>query len=630
HDYFALFAPLAADEIPENDPVLAMTVFEEGKPLRRHSHIRYLPPEDDRNLVKLHFSSNDLASGPPRHALGVNDLGGYMQAPARWGELVSKYDALLAANLNCDYPVDRRVLLIRCRVWLVLNGFSQEVNFDVQNCFRCGIRNLARWEFDVPVGQGKAVKLDITGRFALNANAVMLEFRRRPAGRNHRLLEDNIPTELIVRCDIDNRSNHNVTQAYTGAEHIFPEGIKTTDNGFIFQSSRDELFTVKMPECRFCRQDEWLYMRELPLESYYGLENKCDIFSPGYFTGKLSGGTQFNLYGTAAIPAVEPEFPELDRFPASCDMVEIAASSLKTFVVKRNEYRTVIAGYPWFLDWGRDTLIVLRGMIAANMLEDARDVILQFAGFEKSGTIPNMIRGNNDSNRETSDAPLWLAVAVDDYIKATGSAEILSETAGAKPRTVLEIIESIAHYYKCGTANGIFADRESNLIYSPPHFTWMDTNYPAGSPRAGYPVEIQALWYALQNMLARFDRSYKAAAEQTANSIKQYYYLPEYDRLSDCLHANPDTTAAGAIPDNALRPNTLLTVTLGAVQDTALQKSIVASCSKLIIPGAIRSLGNLQVIPPQPVKWHGQLLNDPDFPYMGHYCGPEDTSRKVS
>lgn len=629
HDYFALFSPLDADDIPENDPVLEMTVFEENQIVRRQSHVRYLTSDDDRETVKLHFTAQDLKSGPPRHALGVNDLGGYMQVPARWGELVSKYDALLAANLNSDYPIDRRVLLTRCRVWLVLNGFSQEVNFAVQSCFRCGTGNLARWEFDVPVGQGKAVKLDITGRFAFNANSCILEFRRRPAGGNTRLLADNIPVELIVRCDIDDRDNHNVTKAYAGAESNFPAAVEAVENGFVFTPGRNQL-AVTMDSSRFYREDEWKYMTELPLESYYGLENKCDLFSPGYFSGLLCGGQTNTLTALVPLPEVQAEYPMTDRFPAAGDIMEVAENSLKTFVVKRNEYRTVIAGYPWFLDWGRDTLIVLRGMIAAGMLDEARDVILQFAGFEKHGTIPNMIRGDNDSNRETSDAPLWLAVAIADYIKATGSSEILSVPAGAKKRPVLDIVESIAHYYKCGTGNGIFADRESNLIYSPPHYSWMDTNYPAGSPRAGYPIEIQALWFALQNMLAVYNSDYQAGAVQTANSIKEYFYLPEYGRFSDCLHALPDTPAAGAVPDNAVRPNALFAVTLGAVNDEEMRKCIVESCGKLVIPGAIRSLGNFQVIPPLPVKLHGRLLNNPDYPYIGHYCGAEDTSRKVA
>ena len=202
--------------------------------------------------------------------------------------------------------------------------------------------------------------------------------------------------------------------------------------------------------------------------------------------------------------------------------------------------------------------------------------------------------------------------------------------AGTSGRTVLEILESIAYYYRNGTPNGIFADKASNLIYSPPHFTWMDTNYPAATPRTGYPVEIQALWYALQDLLGQYVSSYRQGAQQTAESLKKYFYLEEYNRLSDCLHAAPDTPAALAVPDNALRPNSLLAVTLNAIQDPVIRQGIVENASALVIPGAIRSLGNQPVEPPLPVKLHGKLLNDPQRPYIGHYCGPEDTSRKAA
>jgi len=628
--YFALFAPLALSEMPENDPVLELTVFEGDRAIRRQCHVRYLPQENSCELIKMHFSSAELKSAPPRHALGVNELGGYAQIPGCWGKLVSKYDALLAANLNSDYPVDRRLMLVRCKVWLVLNGFSQEVNFDVQEHFRVGPRNLARWEFDVPMGQGKAVKLDITARFSYNANAVKLDFRRRPAGGNPRLLSDDINVRMIVRPQIDDRDNHAVTKAYYGAEQIFPNSVEHSADGFVFAPGFGRKLSVSMENCQFFREDQWSYMNDLPLENYYGLDHQSDLFSPGYFAGQIVGSDEFSLLAQTDIPAVEAVFPDVDRFPGSCGIMQTARNALDCFVVKRNEYRTVIAGYPWFLDWGRDTLIALRGLIAAGMLDESREILLQFAGFEKQGTIPNMIRGDNDSNRETSDAPLWLAVALNDYIRVSGDSSILEAQAGKQHRSVLEIIESIAFYYRNGTCNGIFADKESNLIYSPAHYTWMDTNYPAGSPRAGYPVEIQALWYALQKMLASYKKEYLAGAEATAESIEKYFYLAEYDRLSDCLHGSADTPAALAVPDNALRPNALFAVALRPVKNEKIRRGIVESSQSLIIPGAIRSLGNFPVQPPLPVKLHGKLLNDPDFPYIGHYCGPEDTSRKAA
>lgn len=630
-EYFALFAPLNSAEIPENDPLLELSCFEHGSVVRRKSFVRYLPEENTRELIKLHFDKNALKNGPPRHALGVNHWGGYAQMPARWGDLSSKYDALIAANCSTLYPVDRQVMLVRCKIWLVLNGFSQEVNFTVQEYFRVGARNLARWEFDVPMGQGKAVKLDITSRFAFNANAMRLEFRRRPANGNPRLLEDNTAVRLIIRPQIDDRHNHEVTKAYAGAENAFPNAVSSGGNSFIFAPASERELTVSMDKLQFFREDQWSYMNDLPLENYYGLDHAADLFSPGYFAGLLHGGQTAVMNADVNGKKTDiPEYPELDRFPASMEIMETAYNALSAYVVKRNEYRTVIAGYPWFLDWGRDTLIVLRGLIAAGRLEESREIILQFAGFEKNGTIPNMIRGNNDSNRDTSDAPLFLAVAVNDYIRAAGNDEIMHTVCGKNRRTVLEILQSIAFYYRHGTANGIFADRESNLIFSPAHFSWMDTNYPAATPRCGYPVEIQALWFALQKLLGNYENSFKDAARQTQQSLARYFYLPEYDRLSDCLHAASDTPAALAVADNALRPNALLAVTLGAVTDEKLKNAVVESARTLIIPGAIRSLGNRRVIPPLPVKLHGRLLNDPDYPYMGRYCGPEDTSRKIA
>ena len=629
--HIALFPPLDDEKIPDADPVLNLTCFENDAAIHRRSFVRYLPLPEEDTVIKLCFDNDGLKSAPPRYALGTNDLGGYCQIPGCWGGLVSKYDCLLAGNLNEEYPVDRRIMLIRCKVWVVLNGFSQEVDFALQEHFRIGNRNLARWEFNVPVGQGKTIKLDITSRFAFNANALRLEFRRRPAGGNRQLLADSIQVKLIVRPQIDDRVNHEVTKAYTGPEQNFSNAVTSQKNGFVFAPASNRVLYMKMDDMEFFSEEQWSYMNDLPLENYYGLEHKTDLFSPGYFSGGLAGGKVAVL--EAAVNPADSEtvlYPETDRFPHEREIVECAFEAMKMFVVKRNEYHTVIAGYPWFLDWGRDTLIALRGMIAGKMFAEARDIILQFAAFEKAGTIPNMIRGLNDSNRETSDAPLWLAVALKEYISASGDRDILDHKSGNGGRTILEIIQSIAFYYRNGTANGIFADKASNLIYSPAHYTWMDTNYPAGTPRAGYPVEIQSLWFALQKMLAEYIPEYEAGAELTRSSIKKYFYRPQDKRLSDCLHTDDGAAPEDAVADDALRPNMLFAVTLGAVDDVKIQREIVESAGFLVIPGAIRSLANLRITPPLPVKLNGKLLNNPDYPYIGHYCGPEDTRRKMA
>src|SRR5207245_2393565 len=82
----------------------------------------------------------------------------------------------------------------------------------------------------------------------------------------------------------------------------------------------------------------------------------------------------------------------------------------RAFVVRRGNGKTVIAGYPWFLDWGRDTFICARGLIAAGMVDEVRQIVATFARFEKDGTLPNTIFGEDASNRDTSDAPLWFGL----------------------------------------------------------------------------------------------------------------------------------------------------------------------------------------------------------------------------
>jgi predicted glycogen debranching enzyme len=211
-----------------------------------------------------------------------------------------------------------------------------------------------------------------------------------------------------------------------------------------------------------------------------------------------------------------------------------------------------------------------------------------------------------------------------------GISNLPEQTVPGKNSTILEILTEIAEEYIKGTPNGIRMDKESGLIYSPPHFTWMDTNYPAGTPREGYPVEIQALWFAALTFLYELtdDKKWSALAEMVKNSITKYYVNSE-GWLSDCLHAPAGTPASQAVQDDALRPNQLLAVTLGAVTDFKTRKAILDSTASLLIPGAIRSLADRPVSVPLPVySLNGELLNDPHNPYWGYYAGDEDTRRK--
>ena len=175
-------------------------------------------------------------------------------------------------------------------------------------------------------------------------------------------------------------------------------------------------------------------------------------------------------------------------------------------------------------------------------------------------------------------------------------------------------------------------DDESGLIFSPSHFTWMDTNHPAGTPREGYPIEIQALWYAGLVFMSELEPdidTWTAMAEKVRQSIITMYRHNTDIGLSDCLHTRGFQSAKDAVPDDALRPNQLFAITLGAINDDILCRSILQACECLLVPGAIRSLADRPVTYPLEIKSSdGRLLNDPYHPYWGHYRGDEDTGRK--
>ena len=88
--------------------------------------------------------------------------------------------------------------------------------------------------------------------------------------------------------------------------------------------------------------------------------------------------------------------------------------------MRRDAGKSIIAGYPWFLDWGRDSLICARGLLSAGMFDQVRDLLVTFGRFEKEGTLPNTIHGADASNRDTSDAPLWLGIVAEEFAEAKG------------------------------------------------------------------------------------------------------------------------------------------------------------------------------------------------------------------
>jgi starch synthase (maltosyl-transferring) len=197
------------------------------------------------------------------------------------------------------------------------------------------------------------------------------------------------------------------------------------------------------------------------------------------------------------------------------------------------------------------------------------------------------------------------------------------------------VLRGIAEGYARGTPNGIRMDPASALVWSPSHFTWMDTNYPAGTPREGYPIEIQVLWIQLLRQLERLGietvgESWGRIADRAAHSVLRYYWMEERGYLSDVLLAARDVPAASATVDTALRSNGLFAVSFGLLTGRNARRCVEAALRYLVVPGALRSLAPLPVSPPLAIFGNhgGGLLNHPTEPYWGRYEGDEDTRRK--
>lgn len=608
------------------DASIELTLFGRDGASRASARILGLDPVRSDEKISLSRSADDVRRTDAT-ALCTNGRGAMSLVRGSWGTVRSQYDALLSGNLHPAAPSDRHIMLTRCRAWLVLRGYSHEINLDCLESFTSAQPSVAEWKFSVPAGMGKKVLLRVCLAMAEGRNRINMHFERATAGAAEDSLETQTPVRIIIRYDIEDRSFHTKTKAFAGPENQWKDAVHAESSGFVFRPAHDRSLAVTALDAGYTHQPEWYYMVDHPAERERGLDGSSDLFSPGYFSAELTGGQSLLIHAEINSTIKPVHKPAPDSHPGYAPLSEVLKNALSQFVVSRDRYKTVIAGYPWFLDWGRDTLICLRGMIACGMLKESRDIICQFASFERKGTIPNMIRGDDVSNRDTSDAPLWLFAAVKD-LGAHSRRGLLKSDCGGRP--LLDILLSIAEHYIDGTPNGIKADPESGLIFSPSHFTWMDTNYPAGTPREGYPVEIQALWFNALDLLAGAtkEKKWRELREKARQSISDLFYNEKLGCLSDCLHASPGTPASKAAADDHIRPNQLFAITLGAVEDRATGSSILAKCQQLLIPGAIRSLADRPTEYRLPILNGSMLLNDPGNPYWGSYSGDEDTRRK--
>ncbi len=580
------------------------------------------------------FSSH--ITTPPADALVllVNGRGGMARLGVDFGHVKSKYDCALGANLDPNYPVDRHVLVKRLRGWISADGFVTALN--LQNLVSFEIGQPAVWNFVAEAGDSRTVELQLTADMLAGSNTTIFTFVRLP-GTRPADLPPSFDSRVIIRVDIEDRNFHTETHRNGGAEFHFAQNCHDLEGqiGFKFTPAVDRQLRVVSSAGQYHPEPEWSQGIPHPIEQSRGQPGSGDAYSPGWFELPLEKGRRviMSLSAETQPPSFEALQPAAAPAPEADTFGQRLALAAQAFVARREAGRTIIAGYPWFLDWGRDTFISARGLLQIGMLTEVTELLVTFGRFQENGTMPNIIHGANASNRDTSDAPLWYGVLCQETAGCVGPA--LYETAvSTSGKTIGEVLREIAVGYVRGTPNGIRLDPASALIWSPAHFTWMDTNYPACTPREGYPVEIQALWIRLLRQLHSInakplDEPWDALANRAEESLRKFFWLEEQGYVSDLLIAPSGASAARAVRDQSLRCNFLFAIAFGYFTGDQARRAVAAAFQHLFVPGAMRTLAPLPVWPPLVIKApDGHALNNPREPYWGRYQGDEDTHRK--
>jgi starch synthase (maltosyl-transferring) len=632
----AYIASFAADGFV-GDATLRLERYD-GKDQEVEAAVCFLPAEPQPSQV---------SPQPTDLVLLTNGRGGMARLCVDLGRVNSKYDCVLGANLHPTVPVDRHILAKRIRVWVNADGFITPLDFQNLAAFEA---SPAVWKFVANAGDGQTVEIELGAEMVEGRNTTLFRFNRPTAARaTGKQLPEDADVRLTVRVDIEDRNFHYETKRNGGADHHFAtnthpligERRARSDapyhSGFAFTPATDRQLRVFADAGTYHPQPEWCENIAHPVEQTRGQVGSGDAYSPGWFELPLPKGASVTLTLTAEPDQTLESHWKLES-PHNGESFETQLlQAAQAFVVRRESGKSVIAGYPWFLDWGRDTFISARGLLAAGMIEEVKQILVIFARFEKDGTLPNIIHGNDASNRDTSDAPLWFGIVCEELAKSGGTPDALYGTAvDESGRTIRQVLQSITENYMRGTPNGIRMDADSALIWSPSHFTWMDTNYPAGTPREGYPVEIQALWIRLLRQLASISeggekQKWNDLAARALASVETLFWMENKGWYADVLIAGERVSARDATVSDALRSNGLFLVSLGLVSGERAKQCVQAALRYLAVPGGLRSLAPLPVTTPLPVYANGGgLINDPPNPYWSHYEGDEDTRRKAA
>jgi len=351
----------------------------------------------------------------------------------------------------------------------------------------------------------------------------------------------------------------------------------------------DNFQLSSQPDCEFIEET---YTKDIFLkkEDDYKME-KCrlKVSSPGYFRFELKDRKEIIFHFSEIIE--KNRFEIKSKHISDDPLINSLYDHSLSFITKKDKQYFIMAGYPWFGPWGRDTFISLPGLAILTQHTDiAENIIDSFARLEKNGIIPNTIQENTEHLYNTVDASLWMINSIYQLYKNTNKDEIIKK--------YFSIINRIIFEYRKGTINNIHMDKSDSLIYAGKkntQLTWMDAKNQgkAFTPRWGKAVEINALWYNALCILRLF--SEKLGLNDNINNLNSLI-----DRVKRSFIINFWNEEKGYLydfineerKDDSLRPNMLYAVSLPfpVIDYTIKVKKVFEASKKLFNKYALRSL----------------------------------------
>ena len=548
-----------------------------------------------------HICGN-LVEASQREWLETNGLGGFASSTIT-GLNTRRYHALLAAATRP--PVGRMVLLSKVEETLVIDGqrFELSVNQYPNTVHPRGFQYLKDFRLDpFPIFtyevKGVQISKSVFMLESENSTVIQYEMRLSDEALSGRLPAP--PCQLELHPLIAFRDYH-----ATAHENLWLNSRVERQANLASLTPYEGLPTLHLAhDAEVIEASGYWYRNfEYQVERQRGLDFLEDLFNPLLLKFDLTKRHRANLIASTEALDIhrvdEYRGREINRrlrvaasTPVENDLVTRLTQAAHQFIVARGNQKTVIAGFHWFSDWGRDTMIALPGlMYAMPSIEPAKSILLEFVRHITQGMLPNRFPDTDeDPEYNTMDATLWFFEAVRALAKRSGDSEFIR----AK---LYDALVDIIKWHIQGTRYGIKVCEDGLIVggVEGVQLTWMDAKVGGYvvTPRHGKPVEIQALWYNALRLMQDFARRFKDRANEKlygemADTAKRNFCRQFWNEETGCLYdvINKD------VKDAAVRPNQILAVSLPYImlsRDRA--KRVVAVVEReLLTPFGLRSL----------------------------------------